>query len=119
MKYPNNRGLPERFTRRWWLLWRSGAIDRRIVFLNVLADEILKYQFGYNGTDVHFLWLEVDAEEIRRGFICNPRFVQLRDLAARIRQDLRIPFKHYERIYEELFKRPLEDRTGWDDKVLV
>ena len=98
------RGMPRRFSRYWWALWYAGAINRKRVFLDVLADEIKKYQLGFNGLGDYIgeeyaaTWKDLDLELIRQGHMF-PRWIQFMDLAARVAHDiLRLSRKQYDRI---------------------
>ena len=101
--------MPARFSRRWWKLWRSGAIDRKQVFFDELAKRLAAAMITnadyFDGT------LETpDAvrtgrrlEHYSRGFL---------DMSAYVRQQLQLNRDHYQPLYDECMVQ-LTGKPAW------
>jgi len=102
--------MPVIWSRRWRKLWFSGAIPYDVVFFNKLADELQRYknegdkspeQAYFHNND------SMDDVSLVRSGSRLPAFSRgLMDLAARVSQDLRLPWKAYLRLTEQLFGKP-------------
>lgn len=91
------RQMPKRFTRRWWTLWRSGAIPRDVVFFDYLA-ELYQQRKQERGSDYY----NGDIESIRRG----KRQIQCRgllDLCGVACIKLQLSEKVYTKLTKQLF----------------
>lgn len=87
---------PERFTRRWWRQWHSGAIERSGVFFRRLAEELLerrKLNDDYYDEDVDAVRVGGRLQHWTRGFL---------DLTAVVAQGLRLSQDEYDRFVTQL-----------------
>lgn len=80
--------MPSRFSRRWWRLWRSGAIAQVPAYLRYLADELQRY--WDEDPDGYRLRFNIDPEDVRRGRRLAEAPRVLLDLGARCRQDMQL-----------------------------
>lgn len=103
------REMPERFSRKWWKLWFSGAIPRVPVFLDYMADELVKYK-ARSELSYRDAFGGLDPEAVRRGGklrisklpLLNTWTRPLLDLGARVNGDLRLT--RNTKIYDEVFR---------------
>jgi hypothetical protein len=103
------RAMPDRFSVSWWKLWRSGAIPRDVVYFGFLADELERYRLQDQGTGGYFdpyAWTVESPNEVRRGRKLIGYSRAFVDLAARVSSDLRLPWKTYLKLTEQLFGKP-------------
>lgn len=94
---------PERFTRKWWLQWHSGAIERSGVFFGRLADELLerrKLSAEYYDEDVAAVRAGNRLQHWTRGFL---------DLTAVVAHDLRLSLDEYDLFVTQLVGKPASE----------
>jgi len=82
--------MPPEFSRKWWRLWYSGAIDREKVFFKILARELIVRK---TTCPLYYMENEDDVFHGRRLSDWTRGFL---DLSAVVRQDLNLPWGKYE-----------------------
>jgi hypothetical protein len=105
------RKMPERFSRKWWCLWFSGAIPRDVVFFDHLADELRRYQ---NESEPHEYFdpadpLSESVDEVRSGSRMTNFSRGFVDLSARVAGDLRLRREVYQELTKRLFGKTAEE----------
>ena len=110
--------MPKRFSRRWWKLWYSGAIDREKTFLSYLADELEANLDLTHTRNMAWLFEGIESAAVRRGELLScadavPR--AFLDLGARCAQDLHL-HRFKAPVYDNAFIKLIEKTAVEYDK---
>jgi len=105
------KSFPKEFSKAWWRLWFSGAIDKRPVYFRHLADQLRARKRNDDG------YYTEDPDMIRRGERLPSWTRGFLDLTAVVAGELRLPLKTYEPFVVELIgKTANEADQVWQEK---
>ena len=105
------KSFPKEFSRVWWLLWFSGAIDKRPVYFRCLADALRARKRNDDGYYVE------DPDMIRKGERLPSWTRSFLDLMAAVAGELHLSPKDYDTFATELIGQTAREADQvWQEK---
>ena len=104
------KSFPKEFSKAWWRLWFSGAIDKRPVYFRHLADalRVRMVDTDYYVEDPNAVRTGARLPKWTRGFL---------DLMAVVAGELLLPQKDYDAFATELIGRTANEADQvWQEK---
>lgn len=105
------KSFPKEFSRVWWRLWFSGAIDKRPVYFRHLADQLQARRRNDDGYYIE------DPDAVRTGARLPKWTRGFLDLMAVVAGELLLPQKDYDVFATELIGKTAHEADQiWQDQ---